>query len=345
MSSWHLNRNAFTANLKELADTGPKKDDDRWTIVMRDVVRADDLSFANRLSNDVEKNCKDAVAKKAMQDIVTSLENATKDEEKTRTESILGIMCLADQATRKESTGLDSVVRVVNEMATHLKKPEEGDWKSISDRLHGLPVCRKVEKPLLLHKGEYTITDIIEDAHADILSNGAILGELIIPLGDESSPAKPEDVKKHVKQIVGAMTEATTNLKSLVKKNKSFNDVTGKKNENQILYATMRLLGDTAMAITPILDLEEVKEQVKDVTPDGAWGKKLLQSLEKTADVLRSFGAPVTEESATSVDGNQSASTQDGSVRDGTIAEGNDPATRGEPQVIEPSVPETEDTH
>ncbi|KAG8899262.1 hypothetical protein FRC00_001676 [Tulasnella sp. 408] len=178
MSSWHLNRNAFTANLKELAHTGPQKDDDRWTIVMRDVVRADDLSFATRLSNDVEKNCKDEVAKKAVKDIVASLEatqSATKDEE--------------------------------------------------------------VEKPLLLHHGEYTIPDIIEDAQAEILSIGAILG------GTKSSPSKQDKAEKHVKQIVGVMNEATRNLRSLVLKEKSFDNVRGKKNENQILYATMRLLG------------------------------------------------------------------------------------------------------
>ncbi|KAG9025580.1 hypothetical protein FS837_004887 [Tulasnella sp. UAMH 9824] len=311
MSSWHLNRNTFTAKLEELADTGPNKNDDRWTIVMRDVVRADDLSFATRLSNDVEKNCKDADAKKAVKDIVASLEqteSATKFEEKTRTDSILGIMCLADETTQTEGPG-DSVVRVVTEMAKQLREPDpgEGKWKSISDRLHGLPVCRKVEKPLLLHHGEYTIPDIIEDAHAEILSSGTILG------GTESPPEEPDKVEKHVKKIVGAMAEATRNLKSLVKKEKSFNEVKGKKTENQILYATMRLLGDTAMAITPILDLAEVEEHVQKVTAsasefvntlttfdgtlDGAWRGKLFQSLAKTANVLKSFGAPGTNES------------------------------------------------
>ncbi|KAG9023558.1 hypothetical protein FS837_005720 [Tulasnella sp. UAMH 9824] len=310
MSSWHLNRNTFTAKLEELADTGPKKNDDRWTIVMRDVVRADDLSFATRLSNDVEKNCTDADAKKAVKDIVASLEqteSATKAEEKTRTDSILGIMCLADETAQTDRPN-DSVVRVVTDMAKQLQEPdpEKKKWKSISDRLHGLPVCRKVEKPLLLHRGEYTIPDIIEDAHAEILSSSTILGDLL-PFGTESPLEEPEKVEKHVKKIVGAMTEATRNLKTLVEKKKSFDEVKGKKTENQILYATKRLLGDTAMAITPILDLEEVKKHVPKVTAsafefvntlttfdgttEGAWRRKLLQSLAKTADVLKRFGA------------------------------------------------------
>lgn len=34
-------------------------DKGRWKAVMKDVVRADDMSFATRLSEDVEKNCND----------------------------------------------------------------------------------------------------------------------------------------------------------------------------------------------------------------------------------------------------------------------------------------------
>lgn len=37
-----------------------QKDESRWTAVMKDVVRADDMSFATHLSEDVEKYCEDA---------------------------------------------------------------------------------------------------------------------------------------------------------------------------------------------------------------------------------------------------------------------------------------------
>lgn len=70
-----------------------------------------------------------------------------------------------------------------------------------------------------------------------------VLGTELIHLVPESTSEELGKAKKHVEQIVKAMNEATSNLGSLVDKKKSFNDVNGQKSDNQILFATMRLLG------------------------------------------------------------------------------------------------------
>ncbi|KAG8945575.1 hypothetical protein FRC04_000709 [Tulasnella sp. 424] len=320
MSSWHLNRNTFTAKLEELADTRQsKKDKNRWSAVMKDVVRADDLSFVTRLSEDVEKNCQDDKAKDAVKSIVASLDSApTEADEKTRTDSILGIMCLADEANRPMGAGMDSVVRVVGDMAERLKQPDKEKWKSISERLHGLPVCRKVEKPLLIHEGRYTIPAVIEDAQAEVLSAGASIGE-IVPL-DISDPTVRIDeeliakAKKYVEQIGKAMAEGTRNLEALSKK-KSFTEVVGEKNYNQISYAAVHLFGNIAMALTPAVEVSALREPVNLVTasvskfinaltafkksPGEKWKATLLRSLENTVKVLTAFGEEAKNEAVT----------------------------------------------
>lgn len=311
MSSWHLNRNTFTAKLEQLAETGPlKKDESRWTAVMKDVVRADDMSFATHLSEDVEKYCEDAKAKEVVKSILESLDNTPTqaDEEKTRTDSILGIMCLADEATRTEGAGLGSVVRVVGEMAEELKKDQKRDWKSIADRLHALPVCRKVEKPLLVHEGYYTIPEVIEDAQAEVLLAGTLI-EDIVPLDisdstdqiDEELTAK---AKKYVERIQNAMAEGTRNLVTLSKK-KSFAQVIGRKTRNQTSYAAVHLVENIASALKPAVELSALTESVQLVTasvskfisaltgfcngPGEKWKATLFCSLKNTEKLLKGF--------------------------------------------------------
>ncbi|KAG8961196.1 hypothetical protein FRC05_006273 [Tulasnella sp. 425] len=258
MSSWHLNRNTFTAKLEELADTRQsKKDKNRWSAVMKDVVRADDLSFVTRLSEDVEKNCQDDKAKDAVKSIVASLDSA----------------------------------------------PTEAD---------------EVEKPLLIHEGRYTIPAVIEDAQAEVLSAGASIGE-IVPL-DISDPTVRIDeeliakAKKYVEQIGKAMAEGTRNLEALSKK-KSFTEVVGEKNYNQISYAAVHLFGNIAMALTPAVEVSALREPVNLVTasvskfinaltafkksPGEKWKATLLRSLENTVKVLTAFGEEAKNEAVT----------------------------------------------
>ncbi|KAG8926451.1 hypothetical protein FRC01_008842 [Tulasnella sp. 417] len=178
MSWWHLNRNTFTAMLQELSSGGPKTNNDRWKTVLNDVVRADDLSFATRLSEDLQKYCQDEEAKKAVESIVESLEK-TDDE---------------------------------------------------------------VEKPLLIHLGHYTISAIIEDLQTEVLSAGALIGELVpLEIDDSTGSEFREIAMKYVAQIHWTMVEGTRSLRDLAKK-KTFPEVKGR-SQTQILYSTMRLLG------------------------------------------------------------------------------------------------------
>ncbi|KAG8919614.1 hypothetical protein FRC01_001202 [Tulasnella sp. 417] len=302
MSSWHLNRNALTAKLQELPETGSKTRDARWTTVMKDVVRADDLTFATRLCEEVQEKCTDQRAKDVVQNIVSSLEST--EDETARTESILGIMCVADAS---KGTGLESAVFVVEDMAKQLNEPKGEKWKSASERLHELPVCRKVEKPLLLHQGTYPISAIIEDVQTEILLAGASIGK-VVPLETEDLDTKEytEGAIKHVSQINNALVEATRNLQHLsTKKKKSFEEVRGAKTERQILYSTMRLLGDTALSLAPVLPLTEFKKELDKVTtsvssfvhaltgfeggPDGKWKNALNRTLNATSEQLKAF--------------------------------------------------------
>ncbi|KIO18284.1 hypothetical protein M407DRAFT_32064 [Tulasnella calospora MUT 4182] len=298
LSSWHLNRNTFSNQLKTLSDAGPKKPDTAWTGVMRDVVRADDLNWATRLVEDMT-TLDDEQTKESLGTILSTLEEpetSTQEEaENIQTDSILAIMCLADEVARPSARGRGQVLNVLNDMAGELKKKEGRNWKSLSDRLHDLPVCRQVEKPLLVHQGDYSIPDIVHDAQVEVDQAGAaIAGDL---------DADVEATKKQLSQVERSIKDAAGHLKALASK-KNHNSIKGGKENSSISYAASRLLTNTALAITPACEIMALNEPLQaivsavhgfidalDVFDLGpSWKGAFTRALGGTASLLTQFG-------------------------------------------------------
>ncbi|KAG8988650.1 hypothetical protein FRB90_002620, partial [Tulasnella sp. 427] len=138
ISSWHLNRNTFTKKLQDLsAETDTVPAQNRWTLVMNQILRLDDLNLANGLAQNVAQHVSnDEVmlerAKAAVNTIVEKIGNldekpADAEWETARTESLLGVMCLAEEASRVNPPNINNVVNSVRKMADKLKDPTKPD--------------------------------------------------------------------------------------------------------------------------------------------------------------------------------------------------------------------------
>ncbi|KAG8945577.1 hypothetical protein FRC04_000711 [Tulasnella sp. 424] len=308
LSSWHLNRNTFSNQLRTLSTTGPKQPDAAWTGVLRDVVRADDLNWATRLVEDMA--LEDQNTKQSLGTIITTLEqpetSAPEEAEKIQTDSILAVMCLADEVARPSERGRTEVFQVVNDIAVELKKNEGRNWKSLSDRLHSLPVCRQVEKPLLVHQGSYPIPDIVGDVQAEVDLAGTRIMDLI-PFGSKDADineSKREEAKKNLWQVEKAMKDAAGHLKAL--KARDHSSVKGGRTDSWISYAAARLLTNTALAITPASEISTFIDPLHTIVsavsgfidalgvfnlgPAQSWQEAFTRSLGGTASLLTQFG-------------------------------------------------------
>lgn len=301
LSSWHLNRNTFSNQLKTLSDAGPTPDT-AWTDVMRDVVRADDLSWATRLVEDMT-TLDDEHTKESLDTIISTLEepetSTSEGAENIQTDSILAIMCLADEVARPSVTGRAQVLSVVNDMAGELKKKEGRNWKSLSDRLHDLPVCRQVEKPLLVQQGSYSIPDIVNDAQVEVDLAGAQIAASI-HFGSQGPDA--EAAKKQLSQVERSIKDAAGHLKALA--SKDHNLIKGGKDDSWISYSASRLLTNTALAITPAGEISTLHVPLQaivsavhgfidalDVFNLGpSWKGAFTRALGGTASLLTQFG-------------------------------------------------------
>lgn len=171
---------------------------------------------------------------------------------------------------------------MVNGIAGELKRPEGRNGNSLSERLHSLPVCRQVEKPLLVR---YPISDIVDDAQAEVdlaaisfhlaakPKTSTIRGRKEAPLasreGDESRSRTPESTQ--IKKLLLRQGRKPRQLDILCCGTASYGKRTwaGEGDPPTVpLIIFVSRLSTTALAIVPASEISTLIDPLRTIVQD-----------------------------------------------------------------------------